>query len=665
MRSKSLHLFTILVVLFVQGASHLLPVPAGAEGFAQSTAIGSAANTAVPFFSQRGDEKFKQILLGNNSSLTYSLWSYGCGVASLAMIFAKYGVPTSLVDMNERLKAAGGFNKDDGNLNWNIENLLKAGSERIAAIVRKPAGNLKSASGLKAFTQELDEELKNDRPVMVYMQRWVEVKGQKDKQPETHFVVITGKDASGKYLINDPWHLTAAEGQNIPFEKNAFKYNFDQIDSYARITPDRKSPTNGVAVSGAIANKYYALDGARGPLGNPQKPAVEETFPEGKARWQAFERGAVIEANNTAFAIFGAVWEKALSLGGFKTTGFPRFDAYHILNVQGSVSWHADFTNLSIIAREGEPATQAKAITPASGWSASYYAASEPRGTPAYSRFEPEIAIYPGRGQPVPRLNAANYAISFEQSFQVDSFLGSVYIFKTDAAGKVRVKVDGSLVVDGWERKPSGTVFRYLGRGSHSIRVEYARSAPASWLTFDYYPLTLIPKAHAAEDFAEGAFDTPIYPPGENPPAESPGKGFPIFPPRPTATPTRTPTPAPSPERTVRLFFDAFNRSDVEGMVAAIDPPYQPIARPLFEALRSSLESQKLRLEFSELAFSAALQDSDHALVTTTGKATLTSAADSTTQPFTLQLPVVRRLGAWYLDPDIQRLIRFFEEQRQ
>jgi hypothetical protein len=95
----------------------------------------------VPFFSQTAlkdaqtpDGKPANYTLGNSN---IPLWSDGCGVASLAMVFRYHGVETDLVGMNGRLKSANAFS--GALLAWSeSKNFVAAGAHQHFATTGVP-----------------------------------------------------------------------------------------------------------------------------------------------------------------------------------------------------------------------------------------------------------------------------------------------------------------------------------------------------------------------------------------------------------------------------------------------------------------------------------------------------------------------------------------------
>ncbi|MCX6029348.1 MAG: hypothetical protein NT169_08600 [Chloroflexi bacterium] len=224
----------------------------------------------VPFFSQTAlqsehDEQGQSWLLGASSRYDRcgvsfdrecSLWEFGCGVASLAMVFRHYGVDTDVVRLNQALRDAGGFSGP--NLAWlRSDAFRRVGSPWVAGIERIDTARPQDYRG------RVDAELAAWHPIIVFL-------------GNRHYVVLTGKDGNGNYLMNDPWAVDEASGKSILLEQNALRLKFENITQFIFVHPDRNAPTNGIAVSGVIGEKYFAVGGSRGSLGNPV--ALEEDF---------------------------------------------------------------------------------------------------------------------------------------------------------------------------------------------------------------------------------------------------------------------------------------------------------------------------------------------------------------------------------------------------
>jgi len=108
----------------------------------------------------------------------------------------------------------------------------------------------------KDYQQRIDTALKNDEPVIAYLNN-------------QHYVVIIGKEGDS-YRINDPWAVTSDEGNNIALDNNLLaKGGFGSIRQLVFVSRQEYAPTNRVLVQGAIRDRYVASRGAQGPLGNP------------------------------------------------------------------------------------------------------------------------------------------------------------------------------------------------------------------------------------------------------------------------------------------------------------------------------------------------------------------------------------------------------------
>ena len=439
----------------------------------ESTSQASNARTTdnVSFFSQTAlrsqvTSSGAPLFLGNDRSVM--LWEYGCGVASLAMVFHHYGVDTDVVRLNEALRAEGAFS--GALLAWDRRDaLLQAGQPWIQSIERV------NTRRPRDFQQRVDDELAANRPVIAYL-------------GARHYVVLVGKDERDGYLINDPWKLTAEQGQAIALEQNDLKLKFDDIRQFIFIHPDRNAPTNAIAVNGSIADKYYSLGGSKGLLGNPVA-AVEMLT--GGGRWQRFERGAILAPAQGVFVLHGPIWEKFQAEGGVAKMGLPRSDNYSYF-VGPAVEWRADFSDASIVWSEGE--SRARLLTPANALRAEYFANPDLAGTPVYTRFEEYLLFDWRSGAPGPWVEPDGFSARYTATISVGGF-GWWYNFVVDADDAVRISIDGDNVLEGWT--DSATVHRfthYLGNGEHTLLVEYREgenkaSLRAGWSAWPASPV--------------------------------------------------------------------------------------------------------------------------------------------------------------------------------
>ena len=434
----------------------------------------------VPFFSQTAlrDQRVSSgapLTLGNSDR---PLWEYGCGVASLAMVYSYYGVDTDIVRLNEALRQTDGFS--DALLAWDRANAFRrAGAPWIQGLEQV------NTARPRDYQKRVDEELAAGHPVIAYL-------------GNRHYVVLVGKDGKGNYLINDPWKLTAADGQGIALEQNDLKLKFDDIRQFVFLYPDRNAPTNGVPVSGAIAEKYFTWGGARGSLGNPTGPAGATS--DG-GQYQIFERGAILAVQEGVYALQGPVWEKYLAEGLSRQTtttadterpllapggrialGWPRGDSYSYF-VGPAVEWRADFADGFIVWTERDRPQNARVLTAANAIRAEYFANADLAGRPAYVRFEEDLLFDWREGAPGLWVNTDGFSARYGTTFHVGSPLGWWYNFVVDADEGVRVKVDGETVLDAWTGGAGVHQFTHrLGRGQHTLLIEYREVSGKAWL---------------------------------------------------------------------------------------------------------------------------------------------------------------------------------------
>ncbi|GEM_PF-1892978 len=483
---------------------------------AATPSCGRADGPAVPFLSQTvlreaADQEGKPYLLGNSNSVL--LWEKGCGIATLAMVFQKYGVDTDLIRLNQSLRKTGGFSGPL--LNWsNEEAFYQAGQPWIQGIER--VNTARPAS----YRQRVDEELAAGHPVIAFL-------GAK------HYVVLVGKDDKGGYLINDSWKQSAAVGQGIPLKSNAVGLGFDRITQFVFVYPERNAPTNNIPVRGGIANKYFAVGGSRGGLGNPV--AAEDPLQGYNASWQPFERGAIFALPQGTYAIYGPVWDKFLAAGAIADLGWPLGDVYSYPS-GATVAWQGDFGQGCIIAYEGDPPDQARVYRSDEAFRAQLFANPDLKGTAAYARLDPALLFNWQEGAPGPWVEPDGFSGRWSGKLHVGAPLGWWYSFAFSADDGVRVSIDGRLVLDAWEDGQGRRFTRRLSRGDHWLQVEYRHRQGSAHLMAAWSPWPARPVFGAGQ----------IAGPMEQLPASAPVPVARASTPAPGSTPypARTPTTA-------------------------------------------------------------------------------------------------------------------------
>lgn len=449
-----------------------------------SQAATFAASLDVPFFSQTALRN-QTVSNGSVPSLGNSdlpLWEYGCGVASLAMVYRHYGVDTDVARLNDTLRTTGGF--VGGLLAWSRSDaFVKAGAPWVKGIERM------NTTRPLDYRARIDAALDNGEPVIAYLN-------------SQHYVVLVGKE-DDSYRINDPWAVTADKGKNIDLDSNLLKKGgFANIRQLVFVSRQEYAPTNRVPVTGVIRDKYIASRGSQGPLGNPLQ--AQETL-NGDV-WQRFETGAIFApASGQPVMLHGPVWEKFQAEGGVAELDLPRSDVYSYF-VGPAVEWRAEFADASILWVEGERPNQARLINTANGIRAEYFANPNLSGQPAYSRYENDLLFDWRDGAPGPWVDVDNFSARYTQTFQVGG-LGWRYNFVLDTDSGVRVTLDGKLIVDAWEQPGQTHKFnRNLWRGQHELVVDYRHTSGEAHLRFarGTWPAT---PAFASKDTV-GSFET-------------------------------------------------------------------------------------------------------------------------------------------------------------
>ena len=441
-----------------------------------------AINLYVPFFSQtalRGqtDEDGDPLYLGESNEVLLS--EKGCAVASAAMVMATYGLDTDVEQMNDALLEANGFS--GALLNWpNADAFVTAGEPWVEGVERINTGRPAD------YEQRVNDELEAGHPVIAFL-------------GAAHYVVITGRDEDGGFLINDSWAEIPEAGQFIALEDNALDLEFRNITQFVFISPDENAPTNGIVVRDTFADKYYSLNGSRGGLGNPLYTA--EALPGYAERWQHFEHGAIFQLfSGEVLAIYGPVWEKYEMEGGWEVLGLPRADVYNYAHFAGA-AWQADFANGSIIWREGTPASQAQLYDARNAFTAEYYGNPDLAGAPAHVRFDPELNFVWATGTPGGWLDSDTFSVRWRGKMHVGMPIGWRYIFAISADDGVRLSIDGKQVLDSWDTGQGGELSRNLGSGDHELLLEYRHRQGIAYLSAAWspWPVTVV---FAAENTA-------------------------------------------------------------------------------------------------------------------------------------------------------------------
>ncbi|HOQ97751.1 MAG TPA: PA14 domain-containing protein [Anaerolineae bacterium] len=106
-------------------------------------------------------------------------------------------------------------------------------------------------------------------------------------------------------------------------------------------------------------------------------------------------------------------------------------------------------------------------------WKAEYYGNTDLSGSPLLVRNDADINFHWGYGSPASQVPADSFSVRWTRSVSVAT--AGTYTFTATADDGIRVKVDGTMLIDRWVDQ-SATTFTgsvYLGAGAHTVVVEY------------------------------------------------------------------------------------------------------------------------------------------------------------------------------------------------
>ncbi len=615
---------------------------------ALTKAVNEAILLDVPFISQTAlkgilDTNGRPYTLGNSDTL---LWSYGCGVSSIAMIYGYYGLQTSLVDMNVALKQEGGFYKDF--LSWIIYEKSSKTYINNPGITNPGLPWIKNfqlvfTNKPETYKEKIDAELSEKHPVMVFL-------GGK------HFVVLVGKDEKGNYLINDPWKSGATEGKGILITKNVTGMGFKNITEIIFFSPEDYSPTNGIPVTGKIAKKYISLGGSRGVLGNPVPMDNLANLLDGLYPWQKFEHGIIIQIEERTAAIYGELWESLSSLNNPLYFGLPLGDVYSYPTSAGA-RWEVDFENASMVWVESSGDEEIEIYYSNDSYLQEFFDGDNFNVSLVHYRYVPNILIDIESGRPGAWISQENYAVRWTGTFTTGGLIAWWYTFKVPTTGHLTVWVDGEKKYDLQDGGNEGKFTTYLKKGEHTLTVEYIKTslvakAKVSWHTWPDISNPFI--AHAAEgDVVQGSIDS------------RPASVTDYLSTIPTPEPIFTPTAVlGNPDQPVRDFFDGLNNLDAVKASGAIVSASRIWVQPVLEEVLSALQASHSSVKFIIQETSHQMIDETNAVVEVSGlvDVNLNDGATHTSREITFQMPVLQVEGAWYIRLNIDKLMEILKE---
>lgn len=603
-----------------------------------------AVNINVPFISQTAlryevDANGKPYTLGNSSTL---LWNYGCGVSSIAMVYSYYGLQTSLIDMNAALKREGGFYSDllywkiyDASLKEYISNpgIIRAGYPWIK--------NFQMVFTVKpeVYKEKIDSELNSNHPVIVFLKK-------------KHYVVLTGRDENGNYLVNDPWQINEEKGKGILIQNNITKFGFNDIRQIIFFSPEEYAPTNGIPVSGKISEKYISLGGSRGFLGNPISKDDGSRLLGGLYRWQEFEQGMIVQIQDQTIAIYGVLWEKLQSYDNLTELGFPLGDIYNYPAQFGGDVWQVDFENGSMIWREFSNPDQVEVYRRGDSFLEEFFNSSDFNSPVAHYRYTPSIRLDLDYGRPGPWINQEKFSVRWTGTFTTEGFLPWPYTFKVPAIGFLTVWIDGQKAYQKQDNRYSGRFTKWLRQGEHTIVVEYNKNLPETKIKVSWNKWLVEPVGAANDNLAESIDSLPA-------PVSDYLSVIPT--PEPNLTPTAA---ANNPEQTVRDFFEGLNSHNIDQSITAIDPGSRIWVRPVLEGLFSALQDSQSTVILTIDETSHTLSDESNATVTVSGVVDVfvNNGSSHTFSQANFTLPLIKQDGTWFINLNIDKLVELLKE---
>jgi hypothetical protein len=603
----------------------------------------------VPFESQVGNTN----KIGETKS---TIDRYGCGITSLSMVFRYYGLDTDVNHTNQALYNAGVY--FDDYLTWDHPEKY---SQATGGLVKSVTVAWTTAKD--SLSDRVNKELSANHPVIAFLTN-TPSSSICDDPVKCHFVVITGRDANGQYKINDPYKDNAKSGKNIDFKNNAIGASLDGVKEYIFISSTDFPPTNGIPLIPEVAGTYRVLGGSHGFLSNPLRKGEDLPGYPG-VRWQEFEGGAIYRLPNTneGYAIYKPIWQRYVTEGGPAKMGLPLRGIYEYPS-HGTVYWQADFEKGSIIWTN-----DINVLHPDNAVKVEYYDNGNLSGAPAYTRLVDAIRQNWGDGRPdIAVTNLDSHSIRWTASINIWFPLGWTYDFLEKINGNFRVLIDGKVVLDGYGKSVKDSFSQYLGRGMHTIVVEFSKNSnPAyaglAWAAWPFWHdpgsdqpdvPQLIPPVYAAEPDT-GAWDMPID--------LRPNLGSPESMPLPTAQPT--PIASHSPKEPVKAFFDGMNQMNVNVIMSALAPSNRLLARPVFQFTFDQVNKNGFKVTFDRMQYSVLTQNQTSAIVSASGRVTAISLADNSHSEsnFSLDIPMAYQDQQWYISLDMQTIINFLKQQ--
>ncbi|MFT3836463.1 MAG: transglycosylase SLT domain-containing protein [Myxococcaceae bacterium] len=184
----------------------------------QTSQVQSQTNSTTgeyPLYSQT-DPKWHTNPMGTDGRSHDTIGWQGCAMTSATMALDGItGQKLTPGQMNDFLRKNGGYDKS-GNVNW----------DKLGKAYNPPVGTKRQPEG-SFGPKQIDAELAAGRPVMVHVDYHGKAKGSGPDGKGDHWILVTGKDAKGHYIANDP-----AGGKKITLHSDGNKLVNDSGKPY-------------------------------------------------------------------------------------------------------------------------------------------------------------------------------------------------------------------------------------------------------------------------------------------------------------------------------------------------------------------------------------------------------------------------------------------------
>ncbi|MCB9137446.1 MAG: alpha/beta fold hydrolase [Caldilineaceae bacterium] len=121
-------------------------------------------------------------------------------------------------------------------------------------------------------------------------------------------------------------------------------------------------------------------------------------------------------------------------------------------------------------------------------WKAEYFTNPDIQGEPAVVRNEESLNYTWGQNEPIPGIPANNWSVRWSSRTAFDQM---AYRFTIQAAGGVRLWLDGVLLIDSWNEQGMRTLSarsQVMEAGEHDLRIDYAKTDLAGRVQLGWQP---------------------------------------------------------------------------------------------------------------------------------------------------------------------------------